>query len=238
MSAPRVLHAVCALSLLHTSGCTSAAWGQTPPGASRDAGRDVRVPPRVGWLIPAAGNGLTLRGRDATARVTEALLRGPPRTRAQVRQENAASVAEMEVGYAFAVPPRAAVPAVTADPGGSISMGRPAAPVREVLPSTTEVSGPGVESLPVIRASLQRIAGRYRLCFQRQPALTAAEATLRFVIPADASVHDPSPVVDLTLPDAVDAATRVCLQRTTAWVILYTRIAREAAVVHTLRYTR
>jgi hypothetical protein len=117
-------------------------------------------------------------------------------------------------------------------------MGRPAAPVREVLPSTTEVSGPGAASLPVIRASLQRIAGRYRLCFQRQPALTVVEATLRFVIPADASVHEPSPAVDLTLPATVDAATRECLQRTTAWVILYTRIAQEAAVVHTLRYTR
>jgi hypothetical protein len=195
------------------------------------------VPARVGWGVPGDGNRLTLRAGDS-ARVDEALLRGPPRTREQVRRENAASVAEMEVGYAYAVPPRAAVPAVTADPGASIRMGRPAAPVREVLPSTTEVSGPGAASLPVIRASLQRIAGRYRLCFLRQPALTAVEATLRFVIPADASVHDPSPAVDLTLPATVDAATRACLQRTTAWVILYTRIAREAAVVHTLRYTR
>jgi len=228
---------VCALALLHTSGCTSAAWGQTPPGASWDAGRDARVPARVGWVIPATGNGLTLRAGDSE-RVAEALLRGPPRTREQVRQENAASVAEMEVGAAFSTPPGGPVTVSTTDPGGSISMGRPAAPVREVLPSTTEVSGPGVESLPVIRASLQRIAGRYRLCFQRQPALTAVEATLRFVIPADASVHDPSPAVDLTLPATVDAATRACLQRTTAWVILYTRIAREAAVVHTLRYTR
>jgi hypothetical protein len=238
MNTPRVsLRAVMALPLCLTAGCTSAAWGQSPPNATRDAGRDARVPARVGWVIPATGNGLTLRAGDSE-RVAEALLRGPPRTREQVRQESAAAVAEMEVGYAFAVPPRAAVPAVTADPGGSISMGRPAVPVREVLPSTTEVSGPGVESLPVIRASLQRIAGRYRLCFQRQPALTAAEATLRFVIPADASVHEPSPAVDLTLPDAVDATTRACLQRTTAWVILYTRIAQEAAVVHTLRYTR
>jgi len=237
MSAPRVFRAVCALSLLHTSGCTSAAWGQTPPGASRDAGRDARVPARVGWVIPAAGNGLTLRAGDS-ARVAEALLRGPPRTREQVRQESAASVAEMEVGAAFSTPSGGQLTAPTTDPGGSIERARPAAPVREVLPSTTEVSGPGAASLPVIRASLQRIAGRYRLCFQRQPALTAAEATLRFVIPADASVHEPSPAVDLTLPATVDAATRECLQRTTAWVILYTRIAQEAAVVHTLRYTR
>lgn len=90
----------------------------------------------------------------------------------------------------------------------------------------------------MIRASLQRVAGRYRLCLLRQPTLTAAEATLRSVIPADGSVPDPSPAVYLTLPDTLDAATRACLQRSTAWVILYTRIAREAAGVHTLRYTR
>lgn len=236
MSASRSLLAVCSLGLLH-AGCTSTAWGQTPPNAARDAGRDVGVPPRVGWAIPAAGNGLSLRAGDS-ARAAEALLRGPPRTREQVRQENAADIAEMQTGDAFSTPPGAAVPAVTADPGGSIGRARPAAPAREVLPSTTQVSGPEAASLPVIRASLQRVAGRYRLCFSRQPTLTAAEATLRFVIPADSSVHDPAPAVEVTSPDAVDAATRACLQRTTAWVILNTRIAREAAVVHTLRYTR
>lgn len=227
-----------ALPLLLAAGCTSAAWGQSPPNAARDAGRDARAPARVGWVIPAAGTGLTLRGLGVTGRGTEALLDGPPRTRAQVRQESAAAAAEMERAAAFSTPSGGQVTVPTTDPGGSIERARPAAPVREVMPSTTQVSGPGAAALPVIRASLQRIAGRYRLCFLRQPALAAAEATLRFVIPADASVHDPSPAVDLTLPDAVDATTRACLQRTTAWVILYTRIAQEAAVVHTLRYTR
>ncbi len=107
----------------------------------------------MGWVIPAAGNGLTLRAGDSE-RVAEALLRGPPRTREQVRQESAASVAEMERAAAFSTPSGGQLTAPTTDPGGSIERARPAAPVREVLPSTTEVSGPGAASLPVIRASL------------------------------------------------------------------------------------
>ena len=237
-AASRAALSLCALALLSSAACVDAAWAQSPQTARRDAGGP---PPRVGLFAPVRG----ATGRGGPGLQLSAafgpLGDEPTQTREQVRAESARRAAEEELATATSRNGEGvsgAVPPTPAEAGGSIAMAPRAPPPRALISSTTEASGPGAEALPVIRASLLRVGGRYRLCFERQADLGRVEATLRFVIPADASVHVPSPAVEMTLPPSVTAQTRACLQRNTAWVILYTRIAREAAVVHTLRWQR